>query len=107
MRSRLILALIGAALLCFGIWLGSSESVSGDQSSRITQACSEYDNKEYPAVAYDFMQIARHNPNYINAAYGAKVWATYKGDLAQAYSGLINDNGATQQAVRDFFTLCS
>ena len=106
-QNRLILAVIGMALLIFGIWIGSSGTNSIDQSAAISQACSEYDSKEYSALAYDFMLIARHNPAYINAAYGAKLWATYKGDLTQAYSGLINDNGASQQDVKEFFTLCS
>jgi len=104
--NKFFLGLMALFLLCLGIWIGSSSRDSTDQSAAIDYVCTEVENNDYNAVAYDFMIIARHNPGFLKAAYGAKVWATYKGDLVQAYSGLINDNGKTVESVEDFFTLC-
>lgn len=94
--------------LMVGIWIGAlPPRASTTQVSAIASACEAAANKQYNSVRSDFEKIASMDSGFIKASTGAAEWALNEGDLQKALgSGLINDNGATQESIRAFFALC-
>ena len=75
--------------------------------------------KDYDGTRNEFMEIARNNPGYIDAAAGARIWAMEKGAVMPEFNTFLAENVYTNMYgvkpnafaivyhnLQSFYTLC-
>ena len=90
-----------------------------NQASAIKSACDLAIAKDYDGTRVEFMEIARNNPGYIDAAAGARIWALKKGEVIPEFDTIFADNvyqplygvkpnafGIVYRNLQTFYTLC-
>jgi len=75
---------------------------SNGQANAIKRACELASENDFDGTSSAFMLIAREDSNYLNAAKGARLWATAKGQT----QAIDISNVSAWDDIRSFFTLC-
>jgi|688.fasta_scaffold172629_5 hypothetical protein len=92
---------------------------SNNQASAIKDACDLAVAKDYDGTSVEFMEIARNNSGYIDAAAGARIWAKEKGEVMPEFNTFLSENvytniygikpnafGIVYHNLQSFYTLC-
>lgn len=108
MKRNIKVTRISAIIAIVALSFGLSGCGSNKQANAIKAACDLAIAKDFDGTRNAFMEIARNNPGYIDAAAGARRWAIFGGVNAMPdyLSQPESKTGIEAHQLLSFYALC-